>query len=341
MKTKKQKPESTADKEQTQQSGGKAAAKKKKSKVPTIVLVFVFLAGLGLILYPTVSNWWNSFHQSRAIAAYSEAVAKMDHKDYEEVLQKAHKYNENILERSNQYFLSDAERNDYYSCLDVAGSGIIGYIQIDKIGVQLPIYHGTADTVLQVAVGHLDWTSLPVGGVNTHAVLSGHRGLPSAKLFTNLDKLEIGDTFIIRVLDEIYTYEVDQILIVLPQDTEALKIVEGEDCVTLVTCTPYGVNSHRMLVRGKRTENAKEALNIRITNDATRIEPLIVATCITIPILIGLFVFVMINDRKRSKNAKMALAAKLSFNPTDDEPASDEKEEEKEKKSKKKKRKNE
>lgn len=315
MKPKKQKPEAVSVGAEAAQEEAPVTAKKKKSKAPTIVLIVVFLAGLGLLLYPTVSNWWNSFHQSKAIASYSEAIANMNKKDYSEALERAHEYNDNILKRTNQYFLSDEEREEYEACLDVTGSGIIGYIQIDKIDVQLPIYHGTSDTVLQVAVGHLDWTSLPVGGVNTHCVLSGHRGLPSAKLFTNLDKLEEGDTFVIRVLDEIFTYEIDQILIVLPQETEALKIVEGEDCVTLVTCTPYGVNSHRMLVRGKRTENAKEALDIRITNDATRIEPLIVATCITIPILIGLFVFVMVNDRKRNKKARMAMEAKLSFDP--------------------------
>lgn len=291
-------------------------AKKKKSNVPTVILIIVFIIGLGVLLYPTVSDWWNSFHSSKAIANYAEEVANLNEEEYDRLLSSADDYNRYIATKDNQYSMPEEDLKRYHSELNFGGNGIIGYIEIDKIGVSLPIYHGTADSVLQIAVGHLDWTSLPIGGKSTHAVLSGHRGLPSAKLFTNLDKMEVGDTFVIRVLDEIFTYEVDQISIVLPQDTQELRIVEGKDYVTLVTCTPYGINTHRLLVRGTRTENAKAALDIRITNDATRIEPLIIATCIMVPVLILLFVFVMINDRKRNKKARAALEAKLSLDTT-------------------------
>ena len=197
--------------------------------------------------------------------------------------------------------MSEENHKDYESQLNIDGNGIMGYIEIDKIGVSLPIYHGTSDAVLQVAIGHLDWTSLPIGGEGSHCVLSGHRGLPSAKLFTNLDKLEVGDTFVMRVLDEMYTYEVDRILIVLPQDTDALRIVKGMDYCTLVTCTPYGINTHRLLVRGHRTENAATVRDIKVTSDATRIDPLIIAPMIAVPILILLFIFVVGTDRRRSK----------------------------------------
>ena len=277
---------------------------KKKKNWPTFVLAFVFIAGLGLLLYPTVSDWWNSFHQSRAISNYAEKVANIDEEEYDRILSSAYEYNDRLLKKQNQYVMSESEHKDYESQLNVAGDGIIGYIEIDKIKVSLPIYHGTSDAVLQVAVGHLDWTSLPIGGEGSHCVLSGHRGLPSAKLFTNLDKLEVGDTFVMRVLDEIFTYEVDQILIVLPQDTDALRIVKGMDYCTLVTCTPYGINTHRLLVRGHRVENAETVRDIKVTSDVTRIDPLIIASIIAAPTLLFLFFFVVGNDKRRSKRKK-------------------------------------
>ena len=223
-----------------------------RKHLSTIVLLFILLIGLSLLLYPTVSDYWNALHQTKAITTYAENVAALDQASYEAYWEAARAYNKELLGRNNGYILSEEQQAEYKKLLDISGQGVMGYIEIPEIDVSLPIYHGTEDTVLQVAVGHLEWSSLPVGGESTHCVLSGHRGLPSAKLFTNLDKLREGNIFLLRVLDEILTYEVDQILIVEPQDTAALEIVEGQDYCTLVTCTPYAINTHRMLVRGTR-----------------------------------------------------------------------------------------
>ena len=221
--------------------------KKKKGNFITILLVLILLAGLSLLLYPTVSDYWNSFHQTKAITAYAENVADLDQERYDEIWDAAKNYNASLIDRDSAYLLSDAQKKEYERLLDVSGLGIMGYIEIPGIDCSLPIYHGTEESVLQIAVGHLEWSSLPVGGTSTHCVLSGHRGLPSAKLFTNLDRLQTGDIFMLRVLDEILTYEVDQILIVEPQETGSLRIEEGKDYCTLVTCTPYGINTHRLL----------------------------------------------------------------------------------------------
>ena len=228
--------------------------KKKKGNFTTLLLILVLLAGLSLLLYPSVSDYWNSLHQTRAIATYAEEVANLNQDQYDEIWAATKAYNASLAERDNAYLLSDAQKEEYARLLDISGLGIMGYIEIPEIDVSLPVYHGTEESALQIAVGHLDWSSLPVGGEGTHCVLSGHRGLPSAKLFTNLDKLVAGDKFVIRVLDEVMTYEVDQILIVEPNDLSALAIEKGKDLCTLVTCTPYGVNSHRLLVRGHRVE---------------------------------------------------------------------------------------
>lgn len=268
--------------------------KKKKGNSITFILILVLLAGLSLLLYPSVSDYWNSFHQTQAIASYAENVATMDQARYDALWEDAKAYNASLLGRSNAYLLSEAQRAQYEELLDVSGLGVMGYIEIPSIGCSLPIYHGTEESVLQIAVGHLDWTSLPVGGASTHCVLSGHRGLPSAKLFTNLDKLVEGDVFMLRVLDEVLTYEVDQILIVEPQDVAALQIVEGKDYCTLVTCTPYGVNTHRLLVRGHRIENIEEAKAVRITADAIQIEPLLVAPIVAIPMLLLLLILLLL-----------------------------------------------
>ena len=206
-----------------------------------------------------------------------------------------------LAENGTSYVLSEEQKNVYDQILDIGGTGIMGYIEIPVIGVTLPIYHGTSEGVLQIAVGHLEWTSLPVGGESSHSVVSGHRGLPSARLFTDLDELVVGDVFIFRVLDEILTYEVDQILIVDPDETSELKIKQGEDLCTLVTCTPYGVNSHRLLVRGHRVENQEEAQSIRVTADAMQIETVIVAPIVAIPMLLVLLVIVMIPKRGRRR----------------------------------------
>ena len=268
--------------------------KKKKGNSITFILILVLLAGLSLLLYPSVSDYWNSFHQTQAIASYAENVATLDQARYDALWEEAKAYNASLLGRSNAYLLSEAQRAQYEELLDVSGLGVMGYIEIPSIGCSLPVYHGTEESVLQIAVGHLDWTSLPVGGASTHCVLSGHRGLPSAKLFTNLDKLVEGDVFMLRVLDEVLTYEVDQILIVEPQEVAALQIVEGKDYCTLVTCTPYGVNTHRLLVRGHRIENIEEAKAVRITADAIQIEPLLVAPIVAIPMLLLLLILLLL-----------------------------------------------
>ena len=275
--------------------------KKKKGGWITGLLVLLLLAGLSLLLYPAVSDYWNSLHQTRAIAGYAEGVAALDGTRYEELWQAARDYND-ALARHETDFAPDGERlADYASQLDASGNGVMGYIEIPSIQVSLPIYHGTDEAVLQVAVGHLEWSSLPVGGESTHCVLSGHRGLPSAKLFTNLDRLAVGDVFLLRVLDEVLTYEVDQILIVEPSETDALRIVGGMDYCTLVTCTPYGVNTHRLLVRGHRIENAEEARTVRVTADAVQIEPLLVAPIAAIPLLAVLLIALLIPRRAKNR----------------------------------------
>ena len=273
-----------------------------KNNRSTILLILILLIGLSLMLYPSFADWWNSFHSSRAIASYEEQVANIDDAQYEELWDAARDYNQSLLHRPNDFILSDEQQEIYKSLLDIGGNGIMGYIEIPEIDVSLPIYHGTEESVLQVAVGHLEWTSLPVGGESTHCVLSGHRGLPSAKLFTNLDKLREGNIFLLRVLDEILTYEVDQILIVEPQDTAALEIAEGEDYCTLVTCTPYGINTHRLLVRGHRIDNIEDAKTVRVTADAIQIEPLLVAPVVAIPILLLLLILLLLPKRPKTKH---------------------------------------
>ena len=271
----------------------------KKSVVSTVILILVFFLGLSLVLYPSVSDYWNSLHQSRAIATYAEEVSNLNTDRYEQLWAEAVDYNRTLRDRENAFLLSETQKTAYDSLLNVGGNGVMGYIEIPTIGVSLPVYHGTDEGVLQIAVGHIEWTSLPVGGESSHCVISGHRGLPSAKLFTNLDKLVVGDTFLFRVLDETLTYEVDQILIVEPQEVSALTIREGEDLCTLVTCTPYGINTHRLLVRGHRVENAETARTIRVTADAMQVEPLIVAPLVAAPLLAVLLIWVMLGGGKR------------------------------------------
>ena len=272
-----------------------------KKRGTTILLFVILLAGLSLLLYPTFSDWWNSMHQSRAVAAYVEQVEKIDKDKYAELWEAAWAYNRKLTERTNSFLLTEEQKAEYEDILNVGGTGILGYVEIPTIGVTLPIYHGTDEAVLQVAVGHVEWTSLPVGGENTHCVVSGHRGLPSARLFTDLDKLAAGDIFMFRVLDEILTYEVDQILIVEPHEVEQLQVQAGKDLCTLVTCTPYGINSHRLLVRGHRVENTEEAKKIRVTADAIQIDPVIVAPIVALPMLLVLFIGLMIPKRKNSR----------------------------------------
>ena len=276
--------------------------KKKKGNFTTLLLILVLLAGLSLLLYPSVSDYWNSFHQTRAIATYAEKVANLNQDQYDEIWAAAESYNASLTDRVNAYLLSDAQKEEYQQLLNVSGLGVMGYIEIPSIDCSLPIYHGTEESVLQIAVGHLEWSSLPVGGESTHCVLSGHRGLPSAKLFTNLDKLQTGDIFMLRVLDNVLTYEVDQILIVKPQETGALRIEEGKDYCTLVTCTPYGINTRRLLVRGHRIDNIEQAKTVRVTADAIQIEPLLVAPVVAIPILLLLLILLLLPKKPRKKH---------------------------------------
>lgn len=269
-----------------------------KKNLTTIILVLILFIGFSLLLYPTFSDYWNSFHQSRAIASYADAVVKVDDTEYREIWRKAEEYNEKLRQKGQRWVLTDEEREEYNEILNVGGNGIIGYIEIPEIDVSLPIYHGVDEGILQIAIGHIEATSFPVGGKGTHCVVSGHRGLPSAKLFTNLDELQEGDTFMMRVLDETLTYEVDQIRIVVPTDVTSLQISENEDLCTLVTCTPYGVNSHRLLVRGHRIENQKNASSIRVVADAQQIDTRIVAVIVGIPIF---FIFLLAVFIKRKK----------------------------------------
>ncbi len=272
-----------------------------KKHLTTILLFLIFFIGLSLLLYPTFADWWNSFHQSRAVASYVEQVSNMDSDKYDEIWNAAWDYNRSLIDRPNDYLLSEEQKQDYAQLLDITETGIMGYIQIPKIDITYPIYHGTSEAILQVAIGHLEWTSLPVGGESSHCVVSGHRGLPSARLFTDLDKMEVGDTFMLQVLDEVLTYEVDQILIVEPQETKDLLIVEGEDLCTLVTCTPYGINSHRMLVRGHRIETAEVRAVRRVTADAVQIEPVIVAPLVAAPMLLVLLIWLLLPKRRKRK----------------------------------------
>ena len=268
----------------------------------TVLLLVTLMIGISLLLYPTISDYWNSFHQSRAIAGYAEAVAQMDEIDYEKIWNDAVEYNKELQTRSNHWFLTEEQQEEYESILNVSGNGIMGYIEIPSIKVSLPIYHGVDEGILQVAIGHIEGSSLPVGGKGSHCVISGHRGLPSTKLFTDLDQLAEGDIFMLRVLDETLTYEVDQILIVEPNDMSSLEFDEEKDYCTLVTCTPYGINSHRLLVRGHRVANLEESEEIRVTADAQQIDPVLItpalAGILLVLLLLGTFVWNRVRSRR-------------------------------------------
>ena len=274
---------------------------KKKSSFVTAILIAALLAGALLLLYPTVSDYWNSFHQSRAIASYAEQVADLDNNTYDQIWAEARAYNETLDNSTIRFVMTEEQRDIYEALLNVADNGVMGYIEIPRVKCNLPVYHGTDEAVLQVAIGHVQGSSLPVGGAGTHCVLSGHRGLPSAKLFSDLDQLTEGDVFLLRVLDETLTYEVDQIRTVLPSELDDLAIEEGKDYCTLVTCTPYGINSHRLLVRGHRVENQASASTIRVTADAMQIEPLLIAPLVAAPMLLVLLVMVLIPHPTKKK----------------------------------------
>ncbi len=270
--------------------------KEKNEKTPktrrsNVALILVGFVGLGLLLYPSLSSYWNSFRQTRAIADYEGSLGSVSAEDYSLMWESAREYNADFAERGG-LFTPDARRLELYeSLLNVDGRGMMGYIEIPSIRVNLPIYHGADDSVLDFAVGHIDWSSLPTGGENVHTVLSGHRGLPSAKLFTNLDRLREGDVFTLYILDAELTYEVDEIRVVEPEEAGKLDLIRGGDFCTLITCTPYGINTHRLLVRGRRIATAQSP---RVTSEAVQIEPLVIAVFVAVPILILLIAFVLI-----------------------------------------------
>ncbi len=276
--------------------------RKKNGSWSTIVLIAVFFVGLAVLLYPTVSNWWNHRRTTQIVSTYDSAVDDMTEEDYSAWFQAAEAYNEalNAVGSATAISHPDLVDEDYWDILDITGTGVMGYITIEKIDVQLPIYHGTDVNVLQVGAGHLEGTSLPVGGESTHAVISAHRGLPSALLFTNLDDLEVGDTFTITVLDRVLTYEVDQIAIVEPDELNYLCVQEGKDYCTLMTCTPYGINTHRLLVRGVRIETTDEPI-LRVTAEAYKIDTLTVASVLAALILVALLIWLLVTTRRKRR----------------------------------------
>lgn len=269
----------------------------------TIILLTAFLIGLGIVLYPSVSDYINARHQTRAIAGYREAVEDLTEEDYARLRQEADDFNRGLEEAGSILTLTDAQEEEYYSLLDPAGTGMMGYLEIESIDVYLPVYHGTEDTVLQVGAGHVEGSSLPVGGEGTHCVLSGHRGLPSSILLSELDQMEEGDVFLLHVLDETLAYEVDQIRIVLPDEVGDLAILPGEDLCTLVTCTPYGVNTHRLLVRGHRVEYTEKTMEYGQA-DAELIDPLIVASVLAVPVFVILLAVLLTEPLWRKKRRK-------------------------------------
>ena len=282
-----------------------------------MLLVLIFVIGIGIVAYPTFSEYWNSMHQSRAIMGYAERVAEMSNEEYEKVWDAALEYNRKLLELPNRWSIEDDQDllDDYETQLNIDATGNMGFISIPKIDVNLPIYHGTSDAVLQTSIGHIIGTSLPAGSSHTdeedwlkpdfgsHSVLSGHRGLPSAKLFSDLDAMEIGDVFYLTILDQTLTYQVDQITVIVPEDSSELVLFPGKDYCTLMTCTPYGINTHRLLVRGVRVENDKELVDVRVTADALKIDPLYVVPFIAGPVLLLMILWVVIfaGGRKKSR----------------------------------------
>ena len=302
-------------KKQPPNDGGTPKKKKKSHRASNILLVLILLVGAGIAGYPAFSEYWNSMHQSRAIMGYAERVAELSNEEYEKVWQAALEYNRALAKSPNQWDMNDEEKDDYERQLNVDGTGNMGFISIPKINVDLPIYHGTSDAVLQTSIGHIDGTSLPAGSVHpnpddynevefgSHSVLSGHRGLPSAKLFSDLDAMEIGDVFYLTILDQTLTYRVDDITVIVPEDSSNLVVHPGKDYCTLMTCTPYGINTHRLLVRGVRVENDKELVDVRVTADALKIDPLYVVPFIAGPVLFLLILWVVIfaGGKKKSR----------------------------------------
>lgn len=261
--------------------------------ISTIILCITFITGLSLLLYPTVSNYWNAQHQTQAVVDYTERIEKMDDSEKLNEIGRAEDYNSMLIDNGRRFSPNKEEKENYNSILSVDDNGMMGYITVPELRLKLAIYHGVDESVLQVGIGHIEGSSLPVGGDSTHCVISGHRGLPSAKLFTDIDKLVVGDVFMLHVYDEMLTYEIDQILIVEPEDYSALAIEEGKDYCTLITCTPYGINTHRLLVRGHRAEN-KAIDGTRVTSDAIKVNKYLVIAGISILLLMMYYLLVLI-----------------------------------------------
>lgn len=271
-------------------------------RIITGVLVAMLVAGLGLLAYPTVSDWWNQRHASRAISTYDNAVEELTKEKLASIKQAADNYNAGLVGKALSFKMSKEERAAYDQLLSVDDSNIMGSVKIERLGVDLPIYHGTSDGVLQVGIGHLEGTSLPLSGPSTHSVLVGHRGLPSAELFSKLDTMVEGDTFCLTVLGEKLWYEVDQVLIVEPDDLSALSVEEGRDYCTLLTCTPYGINTHRLLVRGTRVDGPREA--VHVTADAVRVEPVLVASVIAAPVLVVMAIVALVRPGRKKRDGE-------------------------------------
>lgn len=268
-----------------------------KSRKSTFILLLLFFVGLSVMLYPTLADYWNTKTQTEAIINYQAMLDRIPKEDHSQLFAQAEEYNRALAQLADP--MREYKQVDgYKDCLDLRDNGMMGYISIDRIGQELPIYHGTSDAVLSAAVGHIRGTSLPVGGENTHAVLSAHRGLPTAELFTHLDRLETGDTFTLTILGKVLTYQVDQIRIVEPDNTEYLGIEKGQDYCTLLTCTPYGINSQRLLVRGTRMDTVENKV-IRIDNQAYRVDALIVMPIVALPMLAVLMLFVLFAPVKK------------------------------------------
>lgn len=270
-----------------------------RKNLVTVLMAGGMIVGVFLLAYPSVANYWNSFHQTRAIASYTEAVTSMSSEQYKAILDDAREYNERLAETGMRWTITDDELDEYNQKLKLEGTDVMAYISIPKFHVRSPIYHGTNEAVLQVAIGHLESSSLPVGGESTHCLVSGHRGLPSARLFTDIAKMKEGDIWTISVLNETLTYECDQIRTVLPDDLTDLQIIEGEDLCTLITCTPYGINTHRLLVRGHRIPNVNGTADI--TADGIQIEPIYIAPFLAVPSIILLLILLLISTRRAKR----------------------------------------
>ena len=254
-----------------------------RKHMSTIIAVLIFITGLSLLLYPTVSNYMNSLHQSKVVANYSDKMKKMDKKEKQAEINKAKAYNKTLVLNDARFTPTEEQLAEYKSILNADGLGMMGYIVIPKIHLKLAISHTVDASVLQVGVGHLEGSSLPVGGKSTHCVLSSHRGLPSAKLFTELDLLKEGDIFYLHVYDQVLSYEVVKIATIEPDDYSLFEIEEGKDLCTLFTCTPYGINTQRLVVRGQRVDNTIDASKLH--SDAIKINKYVVAICIALLIL--------------------------------------------------------